>query len=72
MSCCSSPPELVIIHRWEIIVYQGIGMNHLNRNRDGIQLYRIQIEGFTGCLDQQRSDALSTSEDRGPERLMQF
>jgi hypothetical protein len=47
-------------------------MNHLNRNCNGIQLDRIQIQGFAGCIYQQRSDSLSTTEDRVPECLMQF
>ncbi|MNP62506.1 hypothetical protein D3C76_1577950 [compost metagenome] len=46
--------QIVVIHRWQVVMDQRIGMDALHRRRWGIQILQAQAKHLPGGVNQER------------------
>ena len=56
------PPQLVVVHRRQIVVNQGVGVDQLDRRRRRQHVLRVEADRAGGGQRQDRPDPLATSE----------
>jgi hypothetical protein len=61
--------QVVVVHRGQIVVHEGIGVDHLERGRRGQHAVFRSPEGLAGRDRQQRAQSLASAEHRMPHRL---
>src|SRR6185503_10578103 len=54
-----SAPQIVVVHRRQIVMDQRIGMNHLDCTGCGHQIVGIRAERFTGGQNKRRSESFA-------------
>ena len=65
----SAPPQLVVVHRRQVVVDQRVGVDELDRGRGGQHLDRIHARGARGGEAQHGPDPLAAGEQRVAHRL---
>ena len=56
--------QVVVVHRWQVIMHQGIGVHHLNGHRWYIEARRIHTQCFSGGVGEHRAHPLATDGGR--------
>jgi hypothetical protein len=66
-----SPPQIIIVHRRQIIVHEAVDVYQLDRRRGTIELRERRSERFPGQVYQRRPKPLARTEDAVAHRLTQ-
>ncbi len=63
MQCRHAAAQIVVVHRGQIIVYQGKCMDELDGCRRGIERRRRHAQAFAARIHEQRPHAFTTVEN---------
>ena len=67
----SAPAKIIIVHGRQVVMDQGIGMNHFHGAGRGNYPFHLPADGFAGRDHEHRADALPSGENRIAHRFMQ-
>ena len=63
--------KVVIVHGRQVVMHERIGVNHLDRRGDRVDLRRFEMQEFAARIGEQRSDALAPIQERVAYGLQQ-
>ena len=72
MRCRFASTQVIIIHRRQIIVDQGVTVNQLNRTGGYIRRRQISTHGLVATIHQHRTNAFAGTEPRILHRRQQL
>ena len=64
-------PQIVVVHRREVVVDQGVGMDEFDGTGGAVEQRGIHAECLACGIGQERADALAAAEDRVSHGLVQ-
>ena len=65
----AAPPELVIVHGRQVVVDQGVGVDHLQRRHEGLRQFASSAIYVTYPGDQKGTQALAARHDAVPDGI---
>ena len=70
MASWTPPPQFIVIHRWQIIVNQGIRMNHFECARRSHESVIRRAEGLSRGENESRPETFATRENAPANRAV--
>ena len=67
----AAAPQIVVVHRRQVVVHERVGVNELDGRGDGVERVFGRADELAACVHEQGPDALAAAEHRVAHRVEQ-